>query len=48
LLADAEKETLTDVLVKTLAREKEITSTIFRTAYKVAKENQSFHNMKPK
>jgi hypothetical protein len=29
--------------VKTLAREKEITSKIFWTAYKVAKENQSFH-----
>jgi hypothetical protein len=44
LLADAEKETLPNVLVKTLVREKETTSKIFRTAYKVAKENQSFHN----
>jgi DNA-directed RNA polymerase subunit L len=44
LLAEAEKETLPNVLVKTLAREKEITSKIFRTAYKVAEENQSFHN----
>jgi DNA-directed RNA polymerase subunit L len=44
LLAEDEKETLPNVLVKTLAREKEITSEIFRTAYKVAKENQSFHN----
>jgi hypothetical protein len=38
LLAEAEKETLPTVLVKTLAREKEITSKIFRTAYKVEKE----------
>jgi hypothetical protein len=44
LLAKAEKETLPNVLVKTLAREKEITSKIFRTACKVAKENQSFHS----
>jgi hypothetical protein len=43
LLAEAEKETLPNVLVKTPACEKEITSKIFRTAYKVAKENQSFH-----
>jgi hypothetical protein len=44
LLAEAEKETLPDVRVKTLAREKEITSKIFRTVYEVAKENQSFYN----
>jgi hypothetical protein len=43
-LQKPKKETLANVLVKTLAREKEITSKIFRTAYKVAKENQSFHN----
>jgi hypothetical protein len=30
--------------VKTLACEKEITLKIFRTSYKVVKENQSFHN----
>jgi hypothetical protein len=40
LLVEAKKETL----VKTLAREKEVTSKIFWTVYKVAKENQSFHN----
>jgi hypothetical protein len=39
LLEEAEKETLPDVLVKTLVREKEMTSKMFRTAYKVAKEN---------
>jgi hypothetical protein len=44
LIAEAEKETLPYFLVKTLAREKEITSKIFRTAYKVAKENHFFHN----
>jgi hypothetical protein len=34
--------------MKTLAREKEITSNILRTAYKAAKENQSFHNFEDK
>jgi hypothetical protein len=32
LLAEAQKETLPNVLVKTLAHEKEMTSNIFQTA----------------
>jgi hypothetical protein len=43
LLAETEKGILRNVLVKTLVREKEITSKIFRTEKKVAKENQPFH-----
>jgi hypothetical protein len=39
LLAEAKNETLPNVFVKTLAREKEITSKIFQAAYKVVKEN---------
>lgn len=44
VLEEAEKETLPLVVVKTLAREKEINSKHFRWAYKEAKENKSFCN----
>lgn len=44
LVAEAEKDTLPNILYKNMVLEKEITSNVFRTAYKVAKENQSFHN----
>jgi hypothetical protein len=37
LLAEAKRETLPNVLVKTLVREKEITPKTFWTAYKVGK-----------
>ena len=44
MVAEAEKNTLEQVVLKSLSREKIITANIFRTAYKVAKKNQSFHN----
>jgi hypothetical protein len=44
LLEEAEKEHLPLVLVKTLAREKEVNSKHSRWAYKEAKENKSFCN----
>jgi hypothetical protein len=47
-LQKPQKEILPNVLVKTLVHEKEITSKIFRTVYKVAKENQSFHYFEAK
>jgi hypothetical protein len=45
---NTEARTLSNILVKTLACEKEIASKVFQTAYKVGKENHSFHNFKPK
>lgn len=44
ILAEAETAPIENVLLKALSREKIVTAKIFRTAYKVAKENQSFHN----
>lgn len=44
IVAEAEKEKLESVVLKSLTREKTVTAKIFRTAYKVAKANQSFNN----
>ncbi|KAK0048443.1 E3 SUMO-protein ligase [Biomphalaria pfeifferi] len=44
ILTEAEAAPIENVLLKALTREKIVTAKIFRTAYKVAKENQSFHN----
>jgi hypothetical protein len=41
---EAKKETLKKVCLKSLSCQKEVTAKIFRTAYKVAKSNQSFNN----
>uniref|UniRef100_A0A8C8RJZ3 HAT C-terminal dimerisation domain-containing protein n=1 Tax=Pelusios castaneus TaxID=367368 RepID=A0A8C8RJZ3_9SAUR len=41
---EAEKETLDNAVLKCLKRDKLITAKVFRTAYKVAKANQSFNN----
>jgi hypothetical protein len=43
LVEEAQKEMLEKVCMKSLSCEKEITAKVFRTAYKVAK-NQSFNN----
>ncbi|XP_050507956.1 E3 SUMO-protein ligase KIAA1586-like [Diabrotica virgifera virgifera] len=44
IFADSQKETLEKVFLKTVSKEKEVTARVFRTAYKVAKENQSFNH----
>lgn len=44
LLADADRESLETVILRAQSQEKVTTAKVFRTAYKVAKENQSFHN----
>lgn len=44
IVAESNKMTIENVVVKSLSHEKIITAKIFRTAYKVAKENQSFHH----
>ncbi|XP_030046369.1 E3 SUMO-protein ligase KIAA1586-like [Microcaecilia unicolor] len=44
LVAEANKEVLENVCIKSIGREKEITAKIFRTAYKVVKKNQCFNN----
>jgi hypothetical protein len=44
ILEEAKKETLKNVRLKSLCRQKEATAKILRTAYKVAKSNQSFNN----
>ena len=44
IVTEAEKEKLENVVLKSLTREKTVTDKIFRTAYKVAKGNQSFNN----
>jgi hypothetical protein len=44
ILEEAKKETLRKVRLKSLCRQKEATAKILRTAYKVAKSNQSFNN----
>ena len=44
ILAEADAAPIENVLLKALSREKIVTANIFRTAYKVVKENQSFHN----
>ena len=44
IVTEAEKEKLENVVLKSLTREKTVTAKIFRTAYKVAKGNQSFNN----
>lgn len=41
---EARKQKLEGACLNVLARESEVTSKIFRTAYKVAKKNQSFYN----
>lgn len=42
--SEAKKETMEKLCLKTLSKEKEVTARIFRTAYKVAKQNQSFND----
>ena len=44
IVAESEKKKLENAFLMSLSNEKEITLKIFRTAYKVAKENQSFHH----
>lgn len=44
ILEESQKETLENICLKTISKEKEVTARILRTAYKVAKENQSFNN----
>ncbi|XP_065668012.1 E3 SUMO-protein ligase KIAA1586-like [Hydra vulgaris] len=44
MVEEAKKETLSNNILKSLTREKIVTANIFRTAYKVAKGNQSFNN----
>jgi hypothetical protein len=44
ILEAAKKETLKKVRLKSLSRQKEVTAKILCTAYKVAKDNQSFNN----
>lgn len=42
--SEAANKTLEKVLLNTLSRNKDVTAKVFRTAYKVAKKNQSFNN----
>jgi len=44
LLLEADKAALETVVLKAQSQEAAVTAKIFHTAYKVAKENQSFHN----
>lgn len=44
ILEESQKETLDKVCLKAISKEKEVTARIFRTAYKVAKQNQSFNS----
>jgi hypothetical protein len=44
IMEESKKETLKKVSLKSLSRQKEVTAKILRTAYKVAKSNQSFNN----
>jgi len=44
LVAEADKGALETVVLKAQSQERTVTAKVFRTAYKVAKENQSFHN----
>jgi hypothetical protein len=43
IISEAKKKQIENTFLKSLSREKVITANIFRTAYKVAKENQSFN-----
>jgi len=45
LVSEADRAALETVVLKVQSREAAVTAKIFRTAYKVAKENQSFHNV---
>jgi hypothetical protein len=45
---EAKKDTLKKVSLKSLSRQIEVTAKIRRTAYKVAKSNQSFNNFEMK
>jgi len=44
LLEEADRESLEAVILRAQSQEKVTTAKVFRTAYKVAKENLSFHN----
>jgi hypothetical protein len=44
LAEETNKEKLETVCLKSMSRQKDVSAKIFRTAYKVAKKNQSFSN----
>ena len=44
MVVEADKGALETVVLKAQSQERTVTAKVFRTAYKVAKENQSFHN----
>jgi hypothetical protein len=44
LVEEAKKQNLETVCLKSVFRQKDVSPKIFRTAYKVTKNNQSFNN----